>query len=185
MALLKSGEKYTYADYVTWNDGERYELVDGVPHMMSPSPTKWHQRISLAMASQLRIFLKGKPCEVFLAPFDVRLNSDSGDNTVVQPDVLVVCDSSKLDGDYCNGAPDFIVEILSPSTARYDKELKLQKYLEAGVREYWLIDPIKKTVLTYVLHGKLYIARLYGNTGTAPVSVLKNCQIDLDDLFTI
>jgi len=181
---LRENERYTYADYCTWDDSERWELIDGVPYSMSPAPATVHQRISIAIVGQLYGFLRGKTCEVFHAPFDVRLNAaGDDDDTVVQPDIVVVCDSSKLDGKGCNGAPDIVIEILSPATARLDKMLKFNKYLRAGVREYWIVDPDTKTVSTYILKNGEYMARAYGDADTVPVYVLEGCRIDLQGVF--
>ena len=119
---------------------------------------------------------------VYAAPFAVRLNAD--DDTVVEPDLLVVCDKSKLaDGKVCNGAPDMIIEILSPSTASREKVLKFNKYLDAGVREYWVVYPDSKTVSVYLLEDGRYIANEYGETDNAPVNVLEGCVISLTDMF--
>jgi segregation and condensation protein B len=139
-SAVRKQEYYTYADYLTWDDKVRYELIDGMPYMMA-SPSQKHQEISGELFRQLGNFLLGKPCKPFHAPFDVRLNANKSDDTVVQPDLLVVCDHSKLDGKSVNGAPDFIIEILSPSTMSYDLIIKLNKYMRSGVREYWVVDP--------------------------------------------
>jgi Uma2 family endonuclease len=130
--------------------------------------------------------LEGKPCKVFVAPFSVRLNpvADRRDDTVLEPDLLVVCDPAKLDKRGCNGAPDLVIEILSPSTARNDKVVKLNKYQNAGVREYWIVEPDTQTVLICVLDaGGRYIFSSYDDTGRAPVSVLPGCEIDLGAVF--
>ena len=139
--LRKEEARYTYADYMAWEDGERWEIIEGVPYLMSPAPTWVHQGISGELFLQIATFLKGKPCKVYAAPFDVRLfpADDDSDDTVVQPDIVVVCDRSKLDRSGCRGAPDMLVEILSPSTARHDQLVKLQLYKKAGVREYWIV----------------------------------------------
>ena len=136
MTIPQKDERYTYLDYYSWDDGERWELIDGVAYAMSPAPAPKHQTISRELLVQIANFLKGKPYEVFHAPFDVRLNADSDDDTVMQPDIFVVCDKSKIDDKGCNGAPDMIIEILSPSTAKRDIVLKFNAYLQAGVREY-------------------------------------------------
>ena len=117
------------------------------------------------------------------APFDVRLNADSYDNTVVQPDLLVVCDRSKLDGKNCIGAPDMIIEVLSPSTERRDRITKLQLYRKSGVREYWIVCPEKKTVDTYILEDKKYYFDVYSENDIVPVHILEGCEIDLADVF--
>jgi Uma2 family endonuclease len=179
MDALQKSKHYTYADYLTWDGDTRYELIDGVPYLMSPAPGRMHQSISGALFSQLYAFLKGKTCKVFYAPFDVRLDN----NTVLQPDLLVVCDHAKLDEKGCQGAPDLVVEILSPSTSGRDKLLKFNKYLEAGVREYWIVDPSDKTVTVHLLKDGQYMTRVYGGAGAAPVQVLDGCQIDLQDVF--
>jgi len=183
MPLPEENERYTYTDYCTWDDSERWELIEGVPYAMSPVPTQAHQGISMELSSQIHNFLKGKTCKVFHAPFDVRLNADDEDDTVVQPDLLVVCDKSKLDGKSCKGAPDLVVEILSPSTARQDRWVKYNLYKDAGVREYWIVDPDTKTVSVNVLGDGIYSAYAYGDTDTAPVSVLPGCMINLNDVF--
>ncbi|MDR0310315.1 MAG: Uma2 family endonuclease, partial [Acidobacteriota bacterium] len=115
MEALQKDERYTYADYASWDTEERYELIDGVPYLMSPAPLRKHQSILFELSGQFRNFLKGKPCKAFAAPFDVRLNADTYDDTVVQPDLVVICDKLKLDAKGCVGAPDMVIEILSPS----------------------------------------------------------------------
>lgn len=177
-------ERYTYADYLTWDDGKRYELIDGEVYLMSPTPARVHQRISAAITSQLYSYLEGKTCEVYAAPFDVRLNADTADDTVVQPDIAVICDPDKLDDLGCKGAPDMIVEILSPSTARHDQVTKLEKYRQAGVREYWLVSPQARSVQVNVLKDGAYVNRGYfGDTDTVPVTVLTDFQINLAAVF--
>lgn len=179
---LPKDKKYTYSDYLTWDDNTRYELIDGVPYMMSaPSPT--HQRISVELATQLRTYLRGKRCEVFPAPFDVRLNADQENNTVVQPDISVICDPNKIDERGCKGAPDMVIEILSPSTALYDQNTKFDKYLEAGVKEYWLVSPDERKVHVYLFKRNEGTFRVYKDAATIPVYVLEDCQISLTSVF--
>ena len=182
-ALKKEKNYYTYADYLTWDDDARYELIDGVPYLMSPAPGRRHQGISSEIHRQLANFLKGKSCKVYSAPFDVRLNADEADDTVVQPDILVVCDKSKLDERGCKGAPDMVIEILSPSTIRHDKVKKLQLYQKTGVREYWIVTPDQKTIDVYTLEEGKYFAAVYSDTDVAPVHVLEGCEITLQDVF--
>jgi len=187
MALpaLKKGQHYTYADYCAWDDSERWELIDGIPYAMSPAPSPIHQRVSMAIGRQLSNFLQDKPCEVFAAPFDVRLNGlGDDDEDVVQPDILVNCDREKIDDKGCNGAPDMIIEILSPSTSRRDKVLKFNKYQNAGVREYWIVDPGDKTVIVSILDNGRYYTASYAETDTVPVYILDGCEISLPDVFT-
>jgi len=183
MQLPDESQLYTYADYCGWGDEERWELIDGIPFAMAPAPSTAHQSISSVLHGKLFAFLEGKPCKVFHAPFDVRLNSAGEDDTVVQPDIVVVCDTSKLDEKGCNGAPDMVIEILSPSTAKKDRVTKFNKYQQAGVREYWLVDPDSKTLSTHVLTDGGYITRAYGEEDSAYVSVLKGCEISMPDIF--
>jgi len=181
MPMPQENERYTYADYCTWDDSERWELIEGVPYAMSPAPSPVHQRLSSRLHRQLANFLDGKPCEVFHAPLDVRLNADDEDDTVVQPDLVVVCDRSKIDEKGCKGAPDVVIEILSPSTARRDRMVKFQQYQQAGVREYWIVDPDTKTVQVCILKDGLYFVTPYADT--APVTVLPGCSINLQEVF--
>ncbi|MDR1735724.1 MAG: Uma2 family endonuclease [Oscillospiraceae bacterium] len=181
MEAQQSGVRYTYADYRTWDDSQRWELIDGVPYAMSP-PLTAHQRVSRELFRQIADFLDDKPCEVFAAPFGVRLNADAEDDTVVEPDLVVICDKSKIDENGCNGAPDLIIEILSPSTASYDKVIKYAKYLAAGVKEYWIIDPRDKTVTVHHLHANTNASN-YGAAGEASVGVLPGCVVDLEKVF--
>ena len=182
MEPLRKEKHFVYADYRTWNDA-RYELTEGVSYIMSPSPTWRHQGILFELAGQFRNFLKGASCKAFTAPFDVRLNADAGDDTVLQPDIVVICDRSKLSDTGCVGAPDMVIEIISPSTAARDKVLKFNLYLCAGVREYWIVDPETKTVDVHVLKDGEYITRAYAETGTVSVHVLEGCMITLPDVF--
>ena len=180
--ILKE-KHYTFADYMTWTGDQRYELIGGESYLMSPVPNWRHQSISVELCTQLNNFLKGKQCKVFAAPFDVRLNAEDEDDTVVQPDISVICDRSKLDDHGCVGAPDLIIEILSPSTTRHDRLVKFNLYLNAGVKEYWIVDPSDKHVLTNILDNGRYITSAYGDTDNLPVNVLPGCEIDLNAVF--
>jgi len=177
------GKHYTYADYYTWNDGKRYELIDGTAYLMEPTPLFGHQDVSMELSLQIGNYLKGKQGKVFAAPFDVRLNFDKGDNTVLQPDIVAFADQSKLFGTGCIGAPDMVIEILSPSTARRDRVKKFSQYLLAGVREYWIVDPDEKTVNAYILENGVYVGRTYHETDEVPVFVLDGCVIKLSEVF--
>jgi Uma2 family endonuclease len=128
-ALAQENPYYTYADYLEWDEGERTELIDGEAFMLA-APDLTHQIISGELYDQIKQFLKGKSCRPFFAPVSVRLHpaADNSDDTVLEPDIIVVCDPSKLDKHGCTGAPDLVVEILSPSTARHDKVVKFNKY---------------------------------------------------------
>ena len=175
--------RYTYADYVSWDDENRYELIDGIAYMMS-APSEVHQRVLRKLLRPLDDFLHGKTCEIFLPPFDVCLNAAGDkDDTVVQPDLIVVCDKSKLDGKRCNGAPDMAVEILSPSNRKHDTVWKFNKYLQAGIHEYWMVDPDAKTVQVCILNGGKYDTKDYSDTDTIPVHVLDGCIINMQEVF--
>jgi len=169
---------YTYDDLLAIDDGNQYELHNGRLFMMA-GPLQFHSEISGEIFRQTANYLLGKPCKVFHAPFDVRLSED----TLYQPDVLVVCDQSKLNGKRCNGAPDFIVEVLSDSTSWNDRIMKFNDYLRAGVREYWIVDPKDKTVSAFRLIDTIYAASAYSEADKAPVQVLDGLEIDLSLVF--
>jgi Uma2 family endonuclease len=181
--ISKEGDKrYTYSDYETWDENIRCELIDGAVFMMS-APSRAHQDILGELFFRFRGYLSGKPCRVYMAPFDVRLNFDSKDDTVVQPDLLIVCDNSKLDRKGCNGAPDFIVEIVSSSSAGYDTIVKLAKYMRAGVKEYWIIDPDNKSVVVVFKKNEEYITKTYNYIDIIPVNIFDIFHIDMGMVF--
>lgn len=175
------GRKYTYADYQAWDDGNRYELIDGEVYDMSPAPTRTHQAIVGALFTQLYNHLKGKACKVFVAPFDVILSED----TVVQPDIVVIYDGEKLREDGCHGAPDMVVEVLSPSSGNRDRLVKYQLYEAAGVREYWVVSPHERLVQVSLLRDGSYAnaTRPYGEAEAVPVTVLEGCAVELAEVF--
>lgn len=190
MGLPEFNDHYTVSDLLKADEIERAELIDGVLYDMSPTPLPKHQLISNAICAQLWSFLEGKPCEVYPAPFDVYPladNDDSADDadTMVEPDITVVCDPSKVDDHGCKGAPDFVVEILSPSNFRHDRLVKYNLYMRAKVREYWIVDPQEKTVEVYLLdeNGYLKLSEIYGENDTAKITVLNDCPIDLKRVF--
>lgn len=182
-------KRYTVADVMEWNDGERWELISGVPVMMAP-PARIHQKISGEIFAQLHEYLKDKTCEVYPAPFAVRLFEQEHDtpksvNTLVEPDISVICDLSKLDDTGCKGAPDLIIEVLSPSSQRHDRVTKFNLYLNAGVREYWIVDPVQKDVQSFVLEDGRFAAKEFGTSGDQiRVNVLDGCTIDLSLVFS-
>ena len=190
MALPAEKERYTFADVLTWPDGERAELIDGEVILMAPAPSRGHQEISGEVFRQLANYLEGKKCKVYHAPFDVRLFEKDGDtpedvNTVVEPDITIVCDHSKLDDRGCKGAPDMVVEVLSPSTQRHDRLVKRGLYQRAGVREYWIVDPDSSTVQVFLQRdGSLQLHEVYDRQGVAKVNVLDGCFIELSKVFS-
>ncbi|MGB0522906.1 MAG: Uma2 family endonuclease [Flammeovirgaceae bacterium] len=152
---------YSYADYLTWQFQERVELIKGKLFKMSPAPSRQHQKISRNLATAIGVYFEDKPCEYYAAPFDVRLaTKDERDNeilTVVQPDLCVICDSNKLDDKGCLGAPDWIIEILSPGNSKKELKNKYKIYEESGVKEYWLVHPSESTVFIYVLKNGEFV----------------------------
>ncbi len=190
MALPAKQEHYTYADYLLWEGPERYELIDGEAVMLS-APTTVHQLISAELMRQLTNYLEGKKCLAVAAPFDVRLFEREGDRpedvqTVVQPDISIICDRDKLDERGCKGAPDLTLEILSPSNACHDLLVKLNLYQRAGVREYWVVSPEDKSVNVFLLDGDgLKLSYVYGPKDIAKVNVLDGCFIELSKVFPV
>ena len=190
MALPAEKERYTFADVLAWPDDERAELIDGEAVMMAPPPSSTHQEISVELTRQLANYLEGKRCKVYHAPFAVRLFEKDGDSpedvdTMVEPDISIVCDQSKIDKHGCKGAPDMVAEILSPSTQRHDRLVKLNLYQRAGVREYWIADPDNKSIQVFTLESDaLKIREDYGREDIAKVNVLDGCFIELNKVFS-
>lgn len=157
---LDFSKQYTYADYLTWQFNERVELIKGWIYKMSPAPKRFHQEIEGVLHVKIWNYFENKPCKVYQSPFDVRLKRNKGQgeeiNTVVQPDICVICDTSKLDDAGCLGAPDLIVEILSESTAKKDYNEKFNLYEENGVKEYWIADPANKSIEIFSLVNEKY-----------------------------
>jgi Uma2 family endonuclease len=177
--------RYTWADYLEWDETPRMELVDGEAVAMAP-PSGPHQGVVGELFYRIRGFLEGKPCKVYPAPYAVRLNprEDGGDDTVFEPDIVVVCDPAKRDKQGCKGPPDLVIEVLSPSTVRHDRIVKFRKYQQAGVREYWIVDPETQSIQACVLENGRYVTFVYDETDIAPVAVLPGCRIALKDIFT-
>lgn len=179
----QQAEHFTYAEYRTWEDDARYELIDGVAYAMSPAPTRTHQMVVGELFFQVKNALKGKSCQPFIAPFDVRLpHADEADDkvdTVLQPDVLVVCDLAKVDESGVRGAPDWVAEVLSPNTAKKDMTVKLDAYERAGVPEYWLLHPTDRLVTIYrLIDGRYGRPDIGEMKGTLPIGVLPDVTID-------
>jgi Uma2 family endonuclease len=185
----KRDELFTYGDYLKWDDDERWELIDGVAYNMTPAPSRFHQKISLELILQLGNFFRKTPCDVYAAPFDVRLpegdEADEAVRTVVQPDISVICDRSKLDDKGCKGSPDLIVEILSPSTARKDMKEKFVRYERAGVKEYWIVDPSGKIVTVFKLSSEGLFGRpdVYGKEDRIKISIVEGLEVELLSVF--
>jgi Uma2 family endonuclease len=187
--------RYTYADYLSWEDDIRREICNGIVWLMS-APTRFHAKISGSIVWLLSTFIKKRRkkakgmCEIYDAPFDVRLpkNGETADNkiyTVVQPDICIVCDPSKLDDKGCIGAPDMVVEIISPSTGRRDLDYKLHLYEEAGVREYWVVYPESKGITVFLLRedGTYDNGIGYQFDVKIPVHIFGDVEFRLKELF--
>ncbi|MCK5098813.1 MAG: Uma2 family endonuclease [Desulfobacteraceae bacterium] len=197
----KSDHKFTYKDYSSWPEDERWELIDGIAYDMCAAPSSWHQRISFKLSTLIGIFLQNSPCEAFSAPLDVILptfpiiNEDEID-TIVQPDISVICAPSKIVEKGCLGAPDLIIEILSPSTSKKDLNEKFQLYEKHGVKEYWVVDPGNKYIQIFHLQSEGKDSGKYDDGTLVPPAnwrkdkntiaesvVLEGFQVDITELF--
>jgi Uma2 family endonuclease len=181
--------RYTYGDYLTRPDEERWELIDGIAYAMTPAPSTQHQRISGELFRQLSNYFLDKSGEVFAAAFDVRLpqgnEQDEAIDTVVQPDIVVVCDPAKIDEKGCKGAPDLVVEIVSPSTVQKDLKQKMALYERAGVKEYWIIHPADKTVMIFKLNQMAQYGRpeILTKEDTLKTDLFEDLSVDLKRAF--
>jgi Uma2 family endonuclease len=183
---------FTYKDYLGWPEEEHWELIDGIPWNMSPAPGTTHQRMVRELAVALYTALTDRPCELFLAPFDVRLPETTADQdedenilTVVQPDLAIVCDENKIDAKGCLGPPDVMIEVLSPSSAYRDETEKLHLYEAQGVREYWIVNPDGGYIMVYTLVGKKYGKPEYLRNDDILISkVIDGIVLELAPLFT-
>ncbi|PKL48611.1 MAG: hypothetical protein CVV42_09060 [Candidatus Riflebacteria bacterium HGW-Riflebacteria-2] len=179
---------YNYGDYLNWTGPERWELVDGETYAMSPAPSTEHQTVLVNLCIPVGAFLKGQKCRLFVAPYDVLLpKGDEADElvkNVVQPDLAVVCDPDKITDRGCRGAPDWVIEILSPSTAGRDQILKRRLYENAGVKEYWICNPHDRIIFVYFLHkNKLTLSEIYDETAKIEVKTLPGLAIDCSEIF--
>lgn len=172
---------YTIADIYSLPEGERAELIDGRIYMMAPPNTK-HQRLVSRLNQTINNYIDSKKgiCEVFPAPFAVFLNAD--DKNYVEPDISVICDKNKINEHGCNGAPDWIIEVVSPGSIRMDYMKKLFKYRTAGVREYWIVNPIKDTVVVYFFDEEEDFAQ-YSFNDTIKVHIYDDLEICIADYF--
>lgn len=186
---LDLSKTYTYADYLTWKFDEFVELIKGKVMRPTAGPSRRHQVISGNIFSTIHQFVRHSPCQVYHAPFDVRLttggaNGNQQIQTVVQPDICVVCDPAKLDDRGCLGAPDWIIEIVSPGNTARDTKTKFDLYEESGVREYWIVYPGQNTVTAYVLKNEQYtLMGEYIEPGLMPVTSLPGLAVEWTELF--
>ena len=181
---------YTYADYLQWKFEERVELIKGQIFKMSPAPSPKHQQVSISLSAELYNFLKGKKCQVYAAPFDVRLpvknkKKDTEITTVVQPDICIICDETKIDDRGCCGAPDLMIEILSPGNTKKEVKIKFELYEEAGVKEYWIVYPAEENIAVFLLNenGKFNGAKIYAAGDLIRSNSISGLAIDVNDIF--
>lgn len=190
---VERGKGYTYADYLTWNDGKRWEVIDGVAYEkieapsivsdMTPAPGMYHQTIVTNLIREIGIYLKGKIGRVFSAPFDVRL-SESNEDIVVQPDLSIFCTDQYLDEKGATGPPDWIIEILSPYTSVHDLTTKFLLYQRYNVKEYWVVDPSIKTVTAYTLEDDKYgEGKIFMEAQQIYSSIFPDLKIDFMEVF--
>jgi Uma2 family endonuclease len=188
---LDLNKTYSYADYLLWKFQERIELIKGKIFKMSPAPNVFHQQISRTFGGKFYLYFESKSCEYFMAPFDVALvdqkksSSDKTIFTILQPDLCVICDAKKIaDGKKCVGAPDLIIEILSPGNSKKEMDIKFDLYEEAGVLEYWIVSPMEKTVLLYFLQDENFRGLKPFTEGQLLKSRLfPDLEIDLTTIF--
>jgi Uma2 family endonuclease len=183
---------YTYADYLRWQLEERIELIKGKIFKMSPAPTAKHQRIAGRMYGNMFLYFRRGTCELYSAPFDVRLLDKSKSQnfnqevyTVVQPDISVICDKSKIDEKGCIGAPDLIVEILSPGNSKKEMKIKYALYEESGVREYWVVYPSEQSLFQFILNEeeKFVLKAVFTEDEVFNAHIFPDLQIDLAEVF--
>jgi len=193
LSQLDLNGSYNYADYLTWQLNEAVELIKGKIQLMTPAPNVKHQRISWQLSGALFNYFKHKSCTAFSAPFDVRLYDRNKSllankevTTVVQPDICVICDNSKLDEQGCNGAPDWIIEILSKGNSKKEVKTKHALYAESGVKEYWLVFPYEEVINQFVLNddtGQYQLTNSYAGDDVALPYLFPDLEIDLSVLF--
>ena len=186
LSQLDLKKQYTYTDYLSWQFRERVELIKGFIHRMSPAPSSGHQDVSSRVFGPLFNFVKEHNCKVFTAPFDVRFVDEDGViRDTVQPDISVICNLSLIDRRGCLGAPDLVVEILSPSSSKRDLTYQYELYQKHGVKEYWVAHPEEKTMLIYTLDDKQQYqpSRLYTRGDIISSKVLMGLTLDLDEVF--
>lgn len=192
LSQLDLNASYSYADYLTWQLDETIELIKGKISLMAPTPNVNHQRLSMCLSGQLFSYFRHKSCQVFAAPFDVRLYdrrksilASKDIFTVVQPDICVICDPEKLDEQGCNGAPDWIIEIVSKGSSKRDAQIKHALYAESGVTEYWLVFPYEAIIQQFVLNdqSQYQLRCSYAGDDMATSHLFPDLAIDLNELF--
>ena len=188
-SAVKDDRTYTYEDYLTWPEDQRWEIIDGVAYAMT-APNRLHQDISRNLMVEFGNYLRGKQCKVYAAPFDVRLphkeETENNSSSIVKPDITVVCDPNKLDPRGCKGSPDLIIEILSPATASYDVVKKRRLYEQNGIIEYWIVDPLHQIITRLYMNEALTKYReseYFGREDMISPIILSELTINLSDVF--
>jgi Uma2 family endonuclease len=187
MPMPSENKEFSYEDYLTWPDDQRCEILDSSAYMQA-APSRIHQEITGELFRQFANYLQGKPCKVYHAPFCVRLDNEknaSDIRNVVEPDITIVCDRSKLDDKGCKGVPDMIIEVISPSSGKMDRILKFNRYEKAGVKEYWIVEPDERIVSVFTLQdsGRYGRPDMYTESNTIKSTLFPDCEIDLDIVF--
>lgn len=188
MNNIAENKLYTYADYLTYPENERIEIIDGQIYAMSPSPSRIHQKIILKLSTQIENYITSNkgPCEVYPAPFDVILKDDNeviiNSKTTIQPDISVICDKNKLTDKGCVGAPDLIIEVVSPFNPNNDYIRKLNLYDHYKVREYWIVNPMEENILVYSLdkNNQYAAPKLYSFKDKVKVGIYDNLEVDFN-----
>lgn len=189
MVMQEGKKRYSYADYLTWENDVYAEVINGEIISMSPSPTPKHQDVVDELTAEFKMFLRGKKCMAYSAPMDVCLfaSKDTNSDIImdwVQPDLLVVCDETKIGEKNILGAPDLVIEVLSPSTARNDRLTKFNSYEKSAVKEYWIVDPYNMSVEIYTLDGFSFKQPdIFGKDDSLTVGIFPELQIDLKNIF--
>lgn len=187
----KNQEVMTFKKYSTWDEQKRCEVLDGKIINMAPSPLPEHQEISMQLSIEIGSYLRDRNCSVFAAPIDVYLFEDSNENWIDEnvrnwliPDLIIVCDPNKIKRSKIVGAPDLVVEIISPSTAKIDRLDKRLAYQRAGVKEYWIVDPANQIIEVYLLKNhSLELHNVYSRENSITVQILENLTLDLSIIF--
>ena len=180
---LDLSKTYTFKDYLSWKFSEKVELLKGYVSKMSPAPNTQHQLIARQIFQEMAWFLKNKTCQVFFAPYDIYLSGSAG-QTIVQPDISVICDTTKIKKHGCVGSPDLVIEILSPGNARKEMKEKYEIYEEAGILEYWVVFPDEEILQIYILESKKFIPQKpYTSGDTYSSKVLEGFKIEVKQIF--
>ena len=191
MSNTAENKIYTYADYLTYPEGERIEIIEGHIYNMAAAPSRRHQEIIIGIITLINSYIKSNKgdCKVYPAPFDVILKNDDEDvvnsKNIVQPDISVICDKNKLTDKGCTGSPDMIIEVVSPFNPSSDYVRKLNLYDQFKVREYWIVNPMKETILVYRLDentNSMQLQRFTTFNDTVKVGIYNNLEIDFNSL---